>query len=1287
MRHASWSVVLVLASGLCAHAQAPYLVRDINLVSDATGGLGPMKLTPAGDLLYFLGRGGGIGGLELWGTQGTPGSTRLVVDIEPAPFTFTDDLVAVGATVFFARSNQAVGNELWRSDGTIEGTRLVADLRPGPLHSGPSRLTAAAGLLFFIADDGSGPGLFRSDGTTAGTFRVRAGDAELLLPGAGPLFFVVTTPAFVSELWTSDGTLQGTRLVSAFCSGCGAPTKLTRTGGLVYFLVWDGSDWHLWRTDGTAGNTAMVPNFDVDAPGFMEMIGAGDRLFLTSGRTIWRVDPGEAPQAVLTSVDAHALAAQGGGLYFVTQGNNFGRIFKSDGTPAGTQQVVEYCSTLCFNLHPRIVTSSRYAFYTLGQNGAGVALWRTDGTAAGTVQLSSEGFPESLTIWQDRLFFAGEDARGKELWTTDGTPAGTGPVYDLTDSPSNPFLWRPAADRLYFSAATPAEGYDLWTSAGTEASTIAMQTLPGPNTLSILEASPLGSGLVFTGPSGLWFSDGTPSGTGPIASMQARALFTDGPQVLFGGAPFADVNLELWRTDGTPAGTTFLKELVPGGFPANPRHVGTLGDQHFLAVSNTPGELWRTDGTTDGTVFVKAIFPTEGVALGSVLILSATDHTNGRQLWRTDGTPEGTVLVKLIYPGSNSASPRLLTRAGDFVFFVADSPAGAARLWRTDGTTDGTTLVAEAGQVIAPMVEMGGILYFLNYDLNLGGPYGHELWRSDGTADGTHIVEDIAPGRDSPFVVFQGTTPLVVAGGRLWFEAHSLEHGLELWRSDGTAAGTAHYADIAPGPRSSGLEQLTTGPGHLYFTADDGTHGRELWALPMVGLGAADTDVVEGDGAGVIATLSIRLSTPASAPLSVSYSTTDGTATAGADYLATSGTLTFPPGVDVLTVSVPIVGDLTDEGHETFSLTLSATAPVVVVDATATATIRDDDGPLIAIDSTSVTEGDGTSTAALFPITLTTEDGTPTPAPQAVAFATEGVTATSGVDFVAGSGAVTFPAGTASGTTMAVAVQVTGDTLDEPDESFAVRLQAAGDAVLVTGAGVGHILDDDGIDVGPPIEIAPGSALRADFTPPAGRVADRDDYVLLQQPQASYEVAVDEASGIGAPLTLVRLAPDGTTVLQSGSPVGTGSALSLRWENTGVSAITDQRLSVSSAACGSACGPDDRYRLRAYETTLSAPRFNNVNGQGTVVLLQNTTASAISGRLLFWVPGGSLGHAQPFTVPARGGVAINTLAIYPSSGTLTVTHDGPYGALVGKAVALEPSTGFSFDTPFTSRPR
>lgn len=143
----------------------------------------------------------------------------------------------------------------------------------------------------------------------------------------------------------------------------------------------------------------------------------------------------------------------------------------------------------------------------------------------------------------------------------------------------------------------------------------------------------------------------------------------------------------------------------------------------------------------------------------------------------------------------------------------------------------------------------------------------------------------------------------------------------------------------------------------------------------------------------------------------------------------------------------------------------------------------------------------------------------------------------------------------------------------------------------------------------------------------------------------------------------------------------------LRWANGG-GVVASERIRVRSGGCTTTCGADDTYRLRFYETTAAIPRFNNSGSQITVLLLQNPADEAISGTIRFWGAEGGLLASSPFSIGAFSVLVLNTSTTVPStSGSITVTHDGGFGALSGKAVALEPATGFSFDSPLVTRQR
>lgn len=200
----------------------------------------------------------------------------------------------------------------------------------------------------------------------------------------------------------------------------------------------------------------------------------------------------------------------------------------------------------------------------------------------------------------------------------------------------------------------------------------------------------------------------------------------------------------------------------------------------------------------------------------------------------------------------------------------------------------------------------------------------------------------------------------------------------------------------------------------------------------------------------------------------------------------------------------------------------------------------------------------------------------------------------------------------------------------------------------------------------------------------------RHVYRLARPPYSSWEAVVDGTSGdidAGSGPSLVLLDADLTTVLQPSTPAGLGTARRLAVVNPTAATDTDY-VEVRSLGCSTNCGADDIYRIRARETTLSAPRFNNTGGQVTVVLLQERSALTVTGTLWFWSAGGALLGSQPFTLPPRQTLVLNSTTVAGvagQGGALTVTHDGPYGGLAGKAVALEPATGFSFDTPLEFR--
>lgn len=118
-------------------------------------------------------------------------------------------------------------------------------------------------------------------------------------------------------------------------------------------------------------------------------------------------------------------------------------------------------------------------------------------------------------------------------------------------------------------------------------------------------------------------------------------------------------------------------------------------------------------------------------------------------------------------------------------------------------------------------------------------------------------------------------------------------------------------------------------------------------------------------------------------------------------------------------------------------------------------------------------------------------------------------------------------------------------------------------------------------------------------------------------------------------------------------------------------------------------GPGSVYTIRFWDTTYGIPRWNAVNGQVTVFLIQNLTHKAVTGSIRLFSAAGALLHEEPLTLGENQLRAFNTAgvaALAGQSGHAYVAHTAGYGGLSGKAVALEPATGFTFDTPMQPIP-
>jgi ELWxxDGT repeat protein len=401
------------------------------------------------------------------------------------------------------------------------------------------------------------------------------------------------------------------------------------------------------------------------------------------------------------------------------------------------------------------------------------------------------------------LYFGATNGLDDELWRTDGSAAGTEQVANINPTGgSSPGTVTAFGGAVIFHAFEPATGEEPWRSDGTSAGTTQLGDL-NPN----------------------------------AGSSSARGFIQVGDQLLFRADNGTD-GAELWRTDGTPAGTAMVEDINPAG--------GSIGGAFFPAVLNgfayfsatepvAGSELYRSDGTAAGTGLVQNIALAGGSSpqlitpVGNWLYFTADDGTVGRELWRSDGVPGAagtTELVDDINGVAAGSSVTGLTEFQDRVYFAADGPGNGIELWRSDGTT--TEIVADVNPVgdsePRSLTVVGDQLFFTAND----GTHGREVWVSDGVpepAGTTGLVADLDPGGSSPCI----TPQLTALGEHLYLCADDGTSGSELWRSDGTEAGTQRFDINALGSSNPG--SFTVHDGTLYFTATDAVAGAELWAF------------------------------------------------------------------------------------------------------------------------------------------------------------------------------------------------------------------------------------------------------------------------------------------------------------------------------------------------------------------------------------------------------------------------------------------------------------------------
>lgn len=772
------------------------------------------------------------------------------------------NFLSIGSITYFTANDGVNGTELWKTDGTTAGTMLVKDINPGTASSSPYYLTNLNGILVFAANNGvNGAELWRSDGTEAGTSMVLdiySGSATGMPRGTSPddggkdnytpivigsvMYFMGSTSSTGREVWKTDGTAAGTVILkdifasSSFYQGNG---HFANISGTLYFEYNSGGGGQqLWKSDGTTAGTIRVSTaiFVADYAAYTSTL-----MYFVSNNTIYQVTTtGTVTTTNFTSITGPTLKATGNFIYF--SGNRYSvegeELYSSNGS--GYTMVKDIYAGNGSSSPASFTTIGSTIYFTAYDGTSGRELWKTDGTAAGTVIVKdiNPGIQNGLlsgntelASYNNLLYFRAENGvDGMELWKSDGTGPGTTMVKDIAavgyGSFPGSFIGAPSG--LLFAATDGDHGIELWQSDGTTAGTSLLKDVR----TAANEQTEQGLSVVY------------PS----YYSVINNNLYFPGTDRLNGNEP--------WKTTASTA--SVFKDVLPGNQSSNGNNFTDVNGTVFFTAANENGmELWKTDGTAAGTVIVKDINPgyrssnpSNLCNVNGILFFSADNGSNGQELWKSDGTLAGTLMVKDIVPGATGTGLFHFTNLnGTLLFGVNDISGYGQELWKSDGTSAGTTIVKDlfpgtggsgilAGDAVKPVI-MNNVLYYMGESTGTG----YELCRSDGTNAGTYVLKDIYPGTT-------GSTPLYfkVINNKLFFIATTAAEGQELWVSDGTDPGTVLVKDINTGTANASITEIGTLGSNAVFAATS-TSGKELWITDGTTAGTALVkDINSGSG-------------------------------------------------------------------------------------------------------------------------------------------------------------------------------------------------------------------------------------------------------------------------------------------------------------------------------------------------------------------------------------------------------------------------------------------------------
>jgi ELWxxDGT repeat protein len=479
------------------------------------------------------------------------------------------------------------------------------------------------------------------------------------------------------------------------------------------------------------------------------------------------------------------------------------------------------------------------------------ALFRTDGTQQGTVQLmSGDDSPWNLSavVESNGTTFVLDDSG--QLVRTDGTPAGTKALTNFNyGAQSIAALPNGRVLVMTNGAGDPGIEFQVVDAAGnaTKLSLPTTDAAPAPRrVMGMLGLSlmTLGDKVVIAGEgyppnamkviSTLWITDGTDAGTELLRAEDGSTSAIVGTAKQGGSVYLLGNGAELWSTDGTPAGTTRTDLAASLGAAGKLLAVNGLALQgsKLATVSggDAPSIIVFDPASKTTTRLITQAAPTpfgDDVTATSIGLVFAGGAHLELEPCISDLTDVGTRrIVDLDAAGDTSSDPQPLRLASSFsvagsnAFFSADDGVHGRELWTTDGTTAGTHLVADltAGPngtsfpTDGSFASLGDRFFFTT-----GGETPKDerlLYVTDGTGAGTKKIATVLPQSATRGIV--STPPPIAQGGNLFFISEAADGHRELYRTDGDPANVTKLADLGAAAGAV-MQMIPIGGGVLVY--------------------------------------------------------------------------------------------------------------------------------------------------------------------------------------------------------------------------------------------------------------------------------------------------------------------------------------------------------------------------------------------------------------------------------------------------------------------------------------